>query len=114
MSILNFFIPNRQEIESITLANPGVVTTTEDHGYLTGLYVRLFMPNGFGMPQVSNRVFLITVLTSDSFSIPVNTSNFDPFALGSSSQVPQVIPVGEVSSTLLMAERNNDNISPET
>lgn len=114
MTIANFFVPNRQIIDSITNANPGVVTTTQDHGYLTGLFVRLTFPVSFGMPNVNNQVFEITVLSSNTFSIPVNTTNFAPFAIINSLQSPQVIPVAEEAFSLSQAVENNGNIPPET
>lgn len=114
MTISNFFVPNRQIIENITQANPGVVTTTQDNGYHNGLFVRIQLPGSFGMSQLDDQVFQITVLTSDTFSIPVDTRNFDAFSLSTTTQSPQVIPVGEVASTLISAVVNNDNITPET
>ena len=96
-------------ITDITQANPGVVTTSQPHGYITGQYVRIDMqpkPWLFGMTQVNNIVFLITVLSPTTFSINMDTTNFDAFIALTRPQSPQVIPVGEVSSTLLAAEKN--------
>ncbi len=114
MSIFTYFVPNRQQVASITRANPGVVTTTQDHGYLTGLSVRFFFPLNFGMMQLDDRVCEITVLSSNSFSIDVDTTNFDSFSPLPTSQAPEVIPVGEDAFMLTMAVRNNQNIIPET
>lgn len=113
MTISNNFIPNRQIIQSITNAYPAVVTTTAPHGYHDGLYVRLVYPIADGMQQIQGQVFLITILSPTTFSIPVDTRNFDSFALNSAEQSPQVIPVGEVALTLVNAVINNDNIVPE-
>lgn len=114
MTIQNSFVPNRQIIQSITNANPGVVTTTQDHGYHDGLFVRLQIPFVNGMQQVNGNVYLITVLSSNTFSINENTSNFDSFALNSATQPSEIIPVGEVAETLINAVKNNRNIIPET
>lgn len=113
MSITSYFVPNRQQIQSISNANPAVVTTTQDHGYLTGLVVRLTFPVTFGMPEVNGQIFEITVLTTRTFSIPVNSTAFQAFTVASTTQVAQVIPVAEIASTLTSATRNNDNIVPE-
>ena len=113
MTFTNSFVPNGQIIQSITNSNPGIVTTTTPHGYRNGLYVRLFLPEGFGMKQVNNQVYLITVLTNSSFAIDTDTSSFDAFTLLPSTQKPQVIPVGEVALTLNNVLVNNDNIIPE-
>lgn len=102
------FEPIRREVESITQANPAVVTTTEDHGYYSGLYVRFFFPANFGMYEVNKNVYQATVLTSDTFSIDVDTRTFEAFdASLSDTQSPQVIPIAEIASTLANAEKNN-------
>lgn len=113
MTIINQFVPCRQIIQSITNANPGVVTTTAPHGYQNGLYVRLVYPIVDGMQQAQGIVLLITVLSTTTFSIGLDTTNFDSFASNSTQQSPQVIPVGEVATTLVNAVVNNDNIVPE-
>lgn len=112
-SIANYFVPNRQTVSAITNANPAVVTTTQNHGYQNGLYVRFFFPGNYGMVQVANNVYLITVLSPTTFSINVDSTNFDVFGDLTTSQLPQVIPVGEVATTLLSAVVNNENIIPE-
>lgn len=114
MTIANFFVPNRQTVSDISRTNPGVVTTTQDHGYDSGLFVRFYFPVKFGMTQVEGNIYEITVLTPTTFEIDVDTTNFDAFAVLSSSQTPQVIPVGETSLSLRMAVENNENIIPET
>lgn len=114
MTISNFFVPNRQTVSNITRANPGVVTTTQDHGYHDGLFVRFYFPVNFGMTQVNGNEYQITVLSPSTFSINADTSNFDVFAINSTTQTPQVIPVGEVANTLISSVLNNDNIIPET
>lgn len=114
MTFQTSFVPSSQVIASITNSNPTVVTTVANHGYLTGLLVRLTYPVNFGMPQINKQFFPITVLSENSFSIPVNSIPFDPFIIPNTLQVPQVIPMAEVASILTMAEINNRNIIPET
>lgn len=113
MTISNFFIPNRQEVSTITQANPGVVTTTQDHGYETGLNVRFFFPLNVGMNQLEDKIVEITKIDDTNFSIGIDTSSFDSFAPVITSQVPQVIPVGNMTTTLLESTQNNGNITPE-
>lgn len=115
MTFPNNFIPSAQTITAITNANPGVVTTALAHGYASDEYIRIVFPptSNFGMSQVNNVVFLITVLSPTTFSINTDTTNYDVFAIGSNKQVPQVIPVAEVALTLTGVEKNNLNIIPE-
>ncbi len=113
-NIANYYVPNRQQVSAITNANPAVVTTTQNHGYLTGLEVRFFFPSNFGMMQVNGNIYEITVLSPTTFSIPTDSTNFDVFGGSTASQVPEVIPVGEDALMLTMAVKNNKNIIPET
>ena len=106
---ISTWAPTSQIITNITNANPGVVTTSQPHGFLDGLYVRIDMfpdPSLFGMTQVNNQAYLITVIDSTSFSIDVDTRNFDTFIAETDPQSPQAIPVGEVALTLNNLERN--------
>lgn len=113
MSIFNFFVPNRQEVSDITQANPGVVTTTQDHGYETGYEVRFFFPLDVGMNQLDEKVVTITKIDDTSFSIGVDTTNFDVFSPVGTVQLPQVIPVGSFNNSVLEATENNGNIVPQ-
>lgn len=114
MTVSGFFLPNRQIISSITRSNPGVVTTTQAHGYHDGLFVRFFFPENVGMMQLEDEVVLITVLSPTSFAIDVDTANFDVFTTAGVVNPPQVIPVGEVANTLINAVDNSGDIIPET
>jgi hypothetical protein len=100
------FGPDSQVITDITNANPGVVTTQSVHGFEDGLYVRISMPGNFGMNQVANQFYEITVLSTTTFSIPINTTNFDAF-VSNPKQKAQAIPIAEISSTLINREKNN-------
>ena len=106
---ISTWTPVSRIITNITQANPGVVTTSQPHGFLNGLYVRIDMfpkPSLYGMTQVNNQIYLITVIDTTNFSIDVNTTGFDTFIAGTNPQSPQVIPVGEVATTLQNLERN--------
>lgn len=65
------------------------------------------------MNQLNNSVVTITVLTPDTFSIGIDTRNFDAFVLGSTIQTPQVIPVGSFQNSIIDPTDNNGNIVPE-
>lgn len=111
-----------RNILSITNAENALVTTTfdgvnpGDHQYSSGLIVRLIVPEGFGMqlstPQVGiESVGAITVINSTQFTIPIDTTNLDPFVVPSFQPghygTPAVVtPVGEINSQLDQATRN--------
>lgn len=113
MSLATYFVPSRQQVATITNANPGVVTTTVAHGYETGYEVRFFFPLDVGMNQLKNKIVTITVIDDTNFSIGVDTSNFDVFATVGSVQVPEVIPVGSFQNSIILPTTNNQNITPE-
>ncbi|MCH6569459.1 MAG: hypothetical protein IH794_05095 [Acidobacteria bacterium] len=54
-------------ISSITQANPAVVTTSSDHGLVTGDQIQI--TGVVGMTQVNDRDFVITVVDADEFSL---------------------------------------------
>ena len=81
MTVINNFVPCRQIISSITQANPAVVTTTQPHGYLEGLFVRIDIPYPGSMQQLNNNQYLINVLSSNTFSIDVDSTGFDAFTM---------------------------------
>ena len=109
--------PANRNILSITNSNPMIVTTTFDgttpgiNQYGNGLIVKLFIPEGFGMDQARNLEAPITIIDTTSFAIHVDSTNFIPFIIpdrlpGFYATPAQVIPVGEITSTLLQSTRN--------
>lgn len=106
------FIPAGRDILSITNANPALVTTTfdginpGDHGYNSGLIVRMVIPPEYGMQQLDQQQGVISVTSPSTFTISLDTSGYDPFVnpvqppLQPLFTAPQVIPIGEISSLL--------------
>lgn len=71
-------------ITGITKANPAVVSST-GHGLATGDFVLLAVQ---GMHQLDGRVFRITVVDANSFSLDSeNSTNYDTFTSGSAEAV---------------------------
>lgn len=101
------FVPNVQFIADITQSNPAVVTTQQPHGYPDQIFVRLRIPENFGMSELDGKICEIVVLDSMSFAIDLDTSSYPPYFDPGGSQVAQVVPVGEANDTLLGAVHNN-------
>jgi len=106
-----------RNVLSITQAENALVTTTfdgttpGDHQYQTGLIVRLYVPDGFGMVQANGLSGPITVINDTQFTIPIDTTNFDAFVIpayqpGAFGTPAQVVPVGEVNDILTEATQN--------
>tara|TARA_Y100000296_G_scaffold80523_1_gene106192 strand:- start:9328 stop:10740 length:1413 start_codon:yes stop_codon:yes gene_type:complete len=66
-------------VESITKANPGVVTTDLNHGFSNGQVINI--AGVVGMTEVNNTPLTVTVLTEKTFSIG-NTSTFGNYVTG--------------------------------
>lgn len=106
--------PAVRVISGITNANPAVVTTTQNHLYLSGTIVRIDIPNlafgetAVGMQQINQQFGPITVLTDMTFSIPIDTTNYSIFS-APGPQSPQSVPIGEITEMLTAAVVNTLN-----
>ena len=102
--------PAMRLIAAISNSFPATVTTSFNHNYVSGTIVRLDIPPANGMAPLNGELFPITVTSNTTFTIPVDTTNLGAFTI---PMVPyyintaaQVVPVGEVSSTLAAATVN--------
>lgn len=105
------FQPAMRLITAITNAAYATVTTSFAHQYRTGLIVRLDIPIACGMQQANQLTGAIIVVSPSVFTINIDTTLFDPFAIpvGVSPHVDtcaQVVPVGEINELLTEATRN--------
>lgn len=102
--------PAMRVVTAITNSNPAAVTTSFDHNYIDGTIVRLHIPDGFGMMQVDHLYGIITVTSPTTFTIDINTIEFDQFSapvtFPQSYQSATVVPIGEINSQLTAAVRN--------
>lgn len=69
-----------REIASITQADPMVITTTEDHGYVIGMRVAFLIPPGFGMVELNGLNAQVVDVTSDTLTINLDSRSFTAFA----------------------------------
>jgi len=99
------FQPALRLIQAITKGFPCEVTTTFNHQYVTGLIVRLDILPGSGMEQADKLFGDITVTSPTTFTMNIDTTGFDNFVLVGDAQ-SQVIPIGEINSTLSSVTRN--------
>ncbi len=66
-SLVSHALFKRIPITNITQANPAVVTTSANHGLVTGDEVHI--DNVVGMTEVNDREFTITIVDADEFSL---------------------------------------------
>ena len=105
------FQPAMRVISSITNSFPVVITTTFDHQYKTGTIVRIDIPPADGMQQLTQQTGSITVLSSTTFSMPIDTTEYTPFAIPVAPSPHDqicalVVPIGEDNDTLRIATQN--------
>jgi len=105
------FKPAMRLIAAISQSDPMVVTTTFPHQYITDTYVRLHVPTADGMPQADGLTGYIVVTSPISFTLPYDSTLFQPFAIPVMAPpheniCAQVIPVGGDNATLLTAVQN--------
>ena len=106
--------PAMRLIESITQANPAVVTTTFAHNYKTGAIVRLDIPPADGMQQASGNLYTITVLSPTTFALDADSTLWQSFSIPATYNPSQPIcafsiAVGENSQLLNSAVVNTLN-----
>lgn len=99
------FMPAVRDIVAITNAFPLQVTTSFAHSYLSGLIVRIKIPQYFGMEILNNVQGSILVTGSTTFTMNIDSTNFDPFVVpspqpGSLYTPAQVVPIGEDTDIL--------------
>lgn len=109
-----FLPPETNQISSITNANPMVVTVGA-HNFFVGQSVIIEDVVGVTLDidgfftYVNGKIMPIIAISPTTISFNLDTSDYSAYASGGSVSTiytPQVIPVGEVSGTLLMAEKN--------
>lgn len=104
------FQPSMRVIVAITNAFPASVTTSFPHQYLDGTIVRLYIPKAYGMQQANGLQGTIIITGNTTFNIDIDTTSFDVFAVPSTppplKQFAQVVPIAEVTETLLAAVQN--------
>lgn len=72
------FIPKRRLISDVSREVNAVVTTSEDHGYESGLDVRVIVPLAYGM-ELQFVSTLIEVTSSTQFITAIDTRTQEPF-----------------------------------
>lgn len=101
------YTERRRWINTITAANPAVVSTTVAHGYSVGDIVVIHVPDAnFGMIEIDGLQAEITAVTANTFTTDIDASGFTAFAWPASSIAAggithaHVTPVGEIATSL--------------
>lgn len=108
--------PSMRILSAITNGFPASFTTTFNHQYITNTIVRIDIPPGFGMQQLNQQIGPITVTGPTTFTMPIDTTNYDTFSIPMYTLLPsgitvslqqaQVVPMAEDNSILTAAVQN--------
>jgi hypothetical protein len=83
-------------ILTITNANPMVVTTDQDHGYVAGMNVNFLIPIQFGMQELNRVTLQVISLTSNTVTINFDSTVISAFSypspLPNAYTPPSIIP----------------------
>jgi hypothetical protein len=94
------YIPFLCDITGITSsAQQSVVTTAVTHGFVVGNQVQFLVPQQWGMVQMNGLKGLVLSITSNTLTVNIDSSQFNPFITPSVTlpvviDTPQVIPIG--------------------
>ena len=98
---VNVLCGSAMVIESITNANPGVVTTNLYHGFNTGQVIQI--KNATGMTGINNVNLTITNISLTTFSIGIDTTSSGTYVSGSGIVTPnnrnQVVSINSIPDT---------------
>ena len=97
------FQPAMRIVTAISQSNPATITTSFAHQYANGIIVRLDIPLSNGMQQIAGITFPITVTGPTTFTVPVDSTNYQAFTNVNCSMV---IPIGELNSQFTNATYN--------
>jgi len=92
--------PRTRFISAITQASEAVITMTVTHDYAVGDYVRIMVPEEFGMRQMNLQEAKITAVSTanNTITVDVDSSAFTAFAFAAATDVPlsayaEVVPL---------------------
>lgn len=113
-----YFVPASAIISNIIRGRLStLVYTVAPHGFNGGLFIRFVVPKQRGMPQINGLTGLVTPVSADSFTVPIDSTTFADFIQYSfpvkdERYVAQAVPISEVAQTLRNATINNNLMKP--
>lgn len=96
--VTNVVYPQKALINDITNAVNAVVTFTDDHDFTVGEYVSFRVGRKFGIFQINNKTGLVLSSTSDTITVDIDSSGWDPFDYSMLDEAdttpPMCVPAG--------------------
>lgn len=66
-------------------------SSVEANTYIVGMAIRLFVPYSYGMFQANNLVGTITAINGNTWTLNLDSSQFDPFVIPASGEQPATV-----------------------
>ena len=106
------YIPFLCNIIAISQGQTTVITTAIDHGFVVGNQVQFVIPRQWGISQLNNLKGYVLSLTSNTITVNIDSTLFDPFVtpivvLPLVVDQPQVIPIGDGNIGYLQTNIND-------
>ena len=73
------FVPDKRFLSAATNALQASFTTTEDHDYEVGQYVRLHIPQAYGMVLSYVRGKILSIPADDQFTTDIDTTQLGEY-----------------------------------
>jgi len=106
-------MPSRFVIENVALGPTTTVTTTEDHNYVVGQFVRLIIPPSFGCYQLNEQAgYVLSVPSSTEVELEINSSmNVDAYVASYAATQAQILAVGAIGNGQTNANGRSSNLT---
>jgi hypothetical protein len=97
------YTPYICDIASVSQGQTTVITTDIPHTFVIGNQVAFSIPQEWGIRQLNNLKGYVISITTDTLTVTIDSSQFDPFVVPSPPDFvvidpAQVIPVGDANS----------------
>jgi len=105
-----FYMPSKFVITDITLGDPTIVTTEENHNYVIGQLVRLLIPSSFGTYQLNEQTaYVIAIPANDQVTLDISSVDMNSFVSSTATTKPQIVAVGDANSGAINSNGRTNN-----
>jgi hypothetical protein len=106
-----FYEPSQLTITDIDLGFTTTVTLSATHEYVVGQLVRFLIPTPFRSYQLNNQTaVVIDIPQPNQVTVDINSNDVNPFVASppSTTQIAQIIPVGDYNSGQINSSGTTD------
>lgn len=87
------YSPIISDVSDISRNYPALVTTSNNHSFVVGNEVQFFIPQEWGMTQLSGQTgFVLSIPSTTEFTVNIDTTQFNAFVTPSPSSIVVINP----------------------